>query len=288
MTDRLRTVAGARFDTYDFDVDSLVPENSGAADDTITSPKLSVVFGPWAQTEYFVNYGEVFHSNDARGTTQHVTVGDGEPIEPVTPLAKSRGSEIGARTEIIPDLQSSIAVWQLKLDSELVFVGDAGDTEATRASKRYGIEWNNHYKAKDWLLIDLDVAASHARFVEDDQAGNHIPGAVEQVASFGISVVDLGPWFAQLQMRYFGPRPLIEDDSQRSDSTVLTYLRAGYRIDPNWKVAVDVFNLFDRELSDIDYYYTSRLAGEDAESTGDRHFHPVEPCTVRASVVYNF
>jgi hypothetical protein len=287
-SDWLRTIVGARFDSYDFDVDSSNPENSGDAEDTITSPKLSVVFGPWRQTEYFINYGEGFHSNDARGTTQRVTVGDGEPIEPVTPLAKSRGSEIGARTEIIPGLQSSIAVWQLKLDSELVFVGDAGDTEATRASKRYGIEWNNHYIANDWLLIDFDLAASHARFVEEDPAGDHIPGAVAQVASLGVSVVDLGPWFAQLQVRYFGPRPLVEDNSQRSDSTVLTYLRAGYRVDQNWKVAIDIFNLFDRDVSDIDYYYTSRLAGEDAAGVDDRHFHPVEPRTLRASVVYNF
>ncbi|MET0378831.1 MAG: TonB-dependent receptor [Spongiibacteraceae bacterium] len=287
-SDWLRTIVGARFDAYDFDVDSNVTENSGGADDTITSPKLSMIFGPWAQTEYFLNYGEGFHSNDARGTTQRVAVGSGDSIEPVTPLVKSRGSEIGLRTEMFPGLQSSLAIWQLKLDSELVFVGDAGDTEATRASKRYGIEWNNHYKASDWLLIDLDLAASHARFVENDPAGNHIPGAVAQVASFGVSIVDLGPWFAQLQVRYFGPRPLIEDDSQRSDSTVLTYLRVGYRVDPSWKLAVDVFNLFDREVSDIDYYYTSRLAGEDADGIDDRHFHPVEPRTIRGSVVYNF
>jgi outer membrane receptor protein involved in Fe transport len=69
---------------------------------------------------------------------------------------------------------------------------------------------------------------------------------------------------------------------------VLTYLRGGYRVDQNWEVAVDIFNLFDREVSDIDYYYASRLAGEDAEGVDDRHFHPVEPRTLRASVVYNF
>jgi outer membrane receptor protein involved in Fe transport len=179
-------------------------------------------------------------------------------------------------------------VWQLKLDSELLFVGDAGDTEATRGSKRYGVEWNNHYKASDWLLIDLDLAASHARFAGSDPAGDYIPGAVDKVASFGVSLTDLGPWFAEFQVRYFGPRPLIEDDSVRSGSTTLAYLRGGYRVTDNWKLTVDVFNLFDREVSDIDYFYASRLQGEPADGVEDRHFHPVEPRTVRASVTYNF
>lgn len=288
--DWLRSVAGARVDAYHFSVDSLIEENTGSANDSITSPKLSMILGPWAQTEFFLNYGEGFHSNDARGTTQHLTVKDHQPTEPVTPLVKARGSEIGARSELVPGLQSSLAVWQLKLDSELVFVGDAGDTEPTRGSKRYGIEWSNHYIASDWLLIDMDVSASHARFTghSADDSGNHVPGAVDKIASLGVSLTDLGPWFAELQLRYFGPRPLIEDDSVRSKSTVLTYLRGGYRVAPDWRVTMDVFNLFDREVSDIDYFYTSRLAGEPAAGVDDRHFHPVEPRSARVSLTYNY
>jgi outer membrane receptor protein involved in Fe transport len=285
--DWLRTTLGARFDAYDFDVDSSIAANSGSANDSIVSPKASAIFGPWAKTELFLNYGEGFHSNDARGTTQRVNL-DGSAADPVTPLVKSRGAEIGARTEIIPGLQSSLAIWQLDLDSELLFVGDAGDTEPNRASERYGVEWNNHYIASEWLLIDFDLSLSHARFTKHDPTGDHIPGAVEKVASLGFSLVDLGPWFAQLQLRYFGPRPLIEDDSVRSQSTFLTYLRAGYRFDEQWKIGIDIFNLFDRRASDIDYFYTSRLPGEDGGGVDDRHFHPVEPRTVRASVVYSF
>jgi len=92
------------------------------------------------------------------------------------------------------------------------------------------------------------------------------------------------PWFGALQLRYFGPRPLNEDNSQRSGSTTLAYLRAGYRLDRNWKLTFDVFNLFDRKASDIDYFYASRLKGEPAEGVNDIHFHPVEPRSLRISV----
>src|SRR5262245_22146974 len=149
-----------RGDWFDFKVSSSIPENSGHRSASLGSPKLSLIFGPWAKTEYFVNYGYGYHSNDARGTTATVAAkpdaGTRPPVDRAVPLVRSKGGELGVRTEIVPGLQSSLALWQLKLGSELVFVGDAGETEASRASKRYGIEWNNHWRATPWLLIDAD------------------------------------------------------------------------------------------------------------------------------------
>ena len=285
---KFRTIAGIRYDRFNFDVTSNVPENSGKVTDHITSPKLSLIFGPWAKTELFVNWGEGFHSNDARGTTVHLTPKELLPANPVTPLVKARGSEVGLRTQIIPGLESSLALWRLSLGSELVFSGDAGDTSPSRASYRRGVEWNNHYIAARWLLIDLDLALSRTRFTQDDPVGNYVPGSVERVASFGVAVTELGPWFGEFHVRYFGPRTLIEDNSQRSRSTTLASLRAGYKIDRNWKVALDVFNLFDREANTIDYFYTSRLQGEPAAGVDDSHFHPVEPREFRLTVTGNF
>ena len=276
-----RSIVGVRYDAYRFDVDSGDDAGSGIVNSHITSPKGSLVFGPWARTEFFVNYGQGFHSNDARSLPSD---GAGERA---VPLVKTRGEEVGMRTELVPGLQSSLALWRLRLASELVFSGDAGDTEISRPSRRQGIEFNNHYIALPWLLFDLDLALSKSRYTEDDPAGNSIPGSIEKVASFGISVLDRGPWFGHFQLRYFGPRPLVEDDSVRSGSTTLTSARVGYRIGKNVRVALDVFNLFDRKASDIDYYYASRLAGE-ATAVDDRHFHPVEPRTARVSLTARF
>src|SRR4029078_3139155 len=96
-----------------------------------------------------------------------------------------------------------------------------------------------------------------------------------KVASVGVTVGDYGPWFGQFQLRYFGPRPLIEDNSQRSKATTLAYLRGGYKIAPNVRLAIDIFNLFDKKASDIDYYYASRLAGQAAREGVP--FHPRAP-----------
>ena len=290
----LRSVAGLRVDRFDFNVASSIAANSGDRSASIASPKLSLILGPWAKTEYFINAGYGFHSNDARGTVASVAAKDpsGPAISSVNPLVRSKGAEIGLRTEIVPGLQSSLSLWALKLDSELLFVGDAGETEPSRASRRVGIEWNNHYIATNWLLLDADLAVSRARFTEPDSTdptlGNRIPGSIQTVASLGATIPDLGPWFGQFQLRYLGPRALDENNDQQSQATTLAYLRAGYKINSRVKVAVDVFNLFNRQASDIDYYYASRLKGEPAGGVNDIHFHPVEPRSVRVSLIASF
>lgn len=291
-TPTFRTLLGARYSRMDVDVRSSITGNSGQQSADLTSPKLSLIFGPWNKTEYFVNIGNGFHSNDARGVTAHVSPKEGTPIDPAPALVRTQGSELGLRTEAISGLQSSVALWQLNIGSELVFSGDAGDTQASGASRRSGIEFNNHYRATPWLLLDADIAFSRAEFNTPQgdvpNAGRYIPGSVETVVSVGAVVSDRGPWSGQFQLRYFGPRPLIEDNSQRSAATTLAYVRVGYQISPKTKLALDVFNLFDSKASDVDYYYTSRLPGEPAQGLADRHFHPVEPRSVRLTLTSHF
>jgi hypothetical protein len=272
-TPSFRSIAGLRYDAYRFKV------NDDSADAHKFSPKLSLIFGPWQDTEYFLNYGAGFHSNDARGVTGP---------DPSPPLVGTRGAELGVRSTWLPGLQSSLALWTLDIDSELVYAGDNGQTEASRASRRRGIEWSNHYIAAPWLLFDLDLSASRARYRDHDPAGDRVPEALDKVASFGVTVKDLGRWFGGFELRYFGQRPLIEDNSVRSAATTLAYGRIGYQLSDKTKLTLDGFNLFNRRASDIDYYYTSRLAGEPAEGVDDVHFHPVEPRTLRLTLSHSF
>ena len=284
----LRPVAGVRVDRFGFDVGSSIASNAGRRTASLVSPKLSLVLGPWAKTEAFVNAGTGFHSNDARGTTETVAPREGTPAMPVSPLVRSVGGELGLRTQVVAGLQSSLALWTLKVGSELVFAGDAGDTEPSRASRRWGVEWNNHVLASSRVLLDADLAWSHARYTQHDPAGDFVPGAIETVASFGATLKEQGPWFGQFQFRFFGPRPLVEDGSRRSRATSLAYLRVGRRLAKDTHLTLDVFNLFDRQASDIDYDYVSRLPGEPAAGVDDIHFHPVEPRSMRLTFTTAF
>jgi hypothetical protein len=278
--DALRTTLGLRGDAYFFDVESDRAENSGTADDQQLSPKASVIWSPAEKTEFYLSGGFGLHSNDARGTTITRDPASGEPAEPVDPLVRSRGAEVGLRTTAVPGLHSTLALWTLRLDSELLFVGDAGATEASRPSAREGVEWANFWRWNDWLTLDADLAATRARFRDDAPEGDHIPGALETVAAAGISVRAPGGWFGALRLRHFAGRPLIEDDRVRSDDSTVFNFQAGWR-GKRTAVQLDVLNLFDAGDHDIEYFYASRLAGEPAEGIEDRHLHPLEPRTAR-------
>ena len=211
-----------------------------------------------------------------------------EPLDKVKPLVLAKGAEVGVRSTAIKGFQTTFAVWLVDLDSELVFSGDAGDTEPSRASRRVGFEWANYWSVNPWLTLDVDLAYSRARFTQFDPVGDHIPGAIEGVASAGLSVNNLSGFFGSLRYRYFGPRALIEDNSVRSAASTELNLRAGYRLTKGLRVTVDVFNLFNQQSSDIDYYYTSRLPGEPPDGVNDIHFHPVDKRTFRAGLTLSF
>jgi hypothetical protein len=285
--DWFRTVAGVRADDYRFDVRSSLAANSGKANDRIANPSLNLVFGPWALTEFYVNMGNGFHSNDARGTLTTVDPKSGEAADKVPGLVRSHGMELGLRSEVIPKLQTAFSLYRLDFDSELTFVGDAGTTEAGRPSRRTGFELSTYYKAAKWLSIDFDAAYAHARSRDVDPVGNHIPGAVEGVGQLAFTVDQLGPWSGALRLRYFGPRPLIEDDSVRSRASLTLNGRVAYKISKNVKLELEGFNLTNRRDSAIDYYYASRLQGE-ATARDDIHFHPLESRSARATMIVNF
>jgi outer membrane receptor protein involved in Fe transport len=284
FSERWRAVLGLRADHLRAEVDALtLPANSGSASATQLSPKLSIVHTLAQRTEVFLNAGRGLHSNDARGTTARVDPRSGAPLDPVPPLVAVKGSELGLRTEAIKGLQSSLTLWRLASESELVYVGDAGTTEPSLASRRRGVEFNNRYVPAPWLLIDADFAWNHARFAD----GARIPNAVDRVALVGVTLRKVAGFSGSLNWRYLGSAALTEDNSVRSLPASTMNFRLTRELLPKVALTLDVFNLADRKVNDIQYYYASQLPGE-AAPVDDRHVHPAEPRRVRLTLQASF
>jgi len=288
FSDKLRTYVGLRYDRFNFKVDAKsLPENSGKANDDKLSVKGSVIFKPITPLELYLSYGQGFHSNDARGTTIRIDPVSGDPADTVDPLVASDGGEIGTRLFLSDKVQATLALWTLRLDSELLFVGDAGNTEASRPSKRDGAELGVYYVANRNLSGELELSYTRSRFRDRDPAGDQIPGSIPLVISGGVTANTDNGWLATARVRYFGKYPLIEDNSVKSDGSLLVNLRGG-REWGRFGVFVDLFNLLDSKDHDVDYFYASRLRGEPAEGVEDIHYHVFQPRSVRASLRYSF
>jgi len=291
--EKFRTIAGLRGDFFDFTVNSVsLPVNSGSQEASLASPKLSMIFGPWLDTDIFINLGYGFHSNDARGTSIKIDPVTGDPASTVAPLVRSRGGEMGVRSQFVPGLTSTVAGWFLESNSELVFVGDGGTTEPSGMSQRYGVEWTNYYKPNDWLTLDADFAFTTSYFVGVLDAENRIPNSVGRVISAG-AVVDLPyGFFSTVRLRHFGDVPLNEAGTAWGGDTSIVNFGTGYQ-HKAYKIEVDVFNLFGSTQNDIAYFYGYRLQGEAAGPNADGSTdgiikHPVEPRMVRVTASVNF
>lgn len=283
--EKVRTIAGLRGDIFFFDVqDRFIDANSGDTSDYKISPKFGIVLGPWYDTELYFNYGFGFHSNDARGTVTQIDPQSGNPVKPVDPIVGSRGFEAGLRTYWIPNLSTTLALWQLRLDSELVFVGDAGTTEPSGESKRYGIELSNTYKPLDWLTLDFDMALTRARFLNVGSHANNVPNSVGRVITGGITVDHPTGAFGSIRVRHFGAMPLEESGTHDANSSTIVNMGVGWRWHDRLRVSLDILNLTDSDDSEIQYYYASRLPGEPAQGVEDYHFHPFMPRQFRGTV----
>jgi hypothetical protein len=287
----LRTTFGLRGDVYRWNVTSNNPLNSGKEAAGILSPKASAAFGPWRGTELYANWGLGFHSNSGLGVVLAVDPFTGEPADRSPSFARAHGAEVGLRTVAIRGLQSTATVWFLGFDSELVYVGDSGSTEAGPASRRTGLEITNYLYPHPWITLDVDVSFSRARYVDVEDGQDFVPGALNRVISGGIGInppaVETAGPFGSLRVRHFGPRPLVEDNSVQSKATSIVNAQAGYKFSNRFRLLADAFNIFDAEASDIDYFFESRLRDE-PEPVEDIHFHAAIPRSVRLALQISF
>lgn len=276
-SDRWTTTLGLRADLYHFDVESDLAANTGTATDGIVSPKASIAYRIGDDAELYLAGGLGFHSNDARGTVTTIDPASGDAAEPVDPLVRSRGAEVGLRVHPLEGVRTTATLWTVDTDSELLFVGDAGTTEASDGSRRVGLTLANFWRIDPEWSADVDLSLTRARFLEVDSGVDRVPGALENVLAAGVSrdPVDDGV-FGSVRLRRFGSYPLVEDNAVRADAASLVNAQLGYRIG-DLRLGVAVFNLFDEAHSDIQYFYASRLQGEPAAGVEDVHFHPTEP-----------
>lgn len=286
VTEALRATLGVRYDYYDGDVDALQPQNSGSDDDSLWQPNFGLAYRINDNLELYGNYGHGFHSNDIRAAVNTVDPVTGDPSESLDVLVEGKGGEVGFRYDTLEGFNVSIAYFTLKMDSELVFVGDAGTTEPGDPSRREGIEVTSFWEINENLVLDFSGARSDGHFVGLPSGENAIPDAHDIVFGAGLTYAGGNGWTSSLRVRHFDDAALTEDEAVQKDSSTLLHFGVSYAQN-NWEIGLDVLNLLDAEDDDIAYFFESQLPGE-LNPVEDIHFHPANPRTVRVLMKYKF
>ena len=280
----LRLAGGVRTEVFTFDVRNrcatCAEQPAGNTSSGLVLPKMNVILGPWFRTEFFANYGEGYHSNDARSAV----------AQAASPLAKARNYEVGVRSKPWgPDGVELIAtLWALDLKQELVFVGDQGTTEIRGASRRRGMEVAARGQVWGPLYFNGSVTWTKAEFTN----GGAIPLAPE-VTAYGALLLRWPEGLtSQIQATYLGVRPLVEDRSAKAPSWTTFDLSERYQLPvklPHGRLEAFLFvqNLFNTKWEQATFFFDSRLRNE-AAGIADTHFVPGNPRFVMAGLAWYF
>ena len=269
----MRLTGGLRAETFTFNVQNRCPDcaeqPAGRTSSSIVLPKANLILGPWFQTEFFANYGEGYHSNDARSAVAPAS----------SPLARARTYELGARSKPWgPEGMELIAtLWAIDLRSELVFVGDEGTTEIRGPTRRRGVEVAARGQIWGPIYINGSLTWSKSEFVN----GDAIPLAPELTAYGAVLVQWPEGLRSQIQATYLGVRPLIEDRSANAPSWIDIDLSERYILPvklPYGRLEAFLFiqNLLNTKWEQATFYFASRLRNE-AAGVNDMHFVPGNP-----------
>jgi hypothetical protein len=280
----MRLAGGLRAEMFTFDVRNRCPacaeQPAGRTSSSIVLPKANLIAGPWFRTEFFANYGEGYHSNDARSA-----VAPG-----ASPLARARTYEVGFRTKPLgPDgIELITTLWAIDLKSELVFVGDQGTTENRGPTRRRGIEAAVRGQVWGPVHVNGSVTWSHAEFAN----GDAIPLAPEITAYGSVLVQWPEGWRSQIQATYLGMRPLVEDRSVKSPSWVMIDITERYMLPvklPHGRLEAFLFiqNILDTKWEQATFFFESRLRNE-AAGVNDIHFVAGNPRFVMGGLAWYF
>jgi len=271
----LRFVGGGRVDVFTYKVDDRCGTDcssrpNGTASDAIASGKANLIFGPWYQTEFFLNVGTGFHSNDARDVVENPSA---------NALTRAIGYEIGIRYRPSSWSEFLATFWLLDLGSELIFVGDEGTTEPRGKTRRLGTEFSSRITPLKWLTIRGDVTYTHAEF---RKTGDAVPLAPQFTAFSSVTTHFPFGLSGTLQMLTVGSRAGTEDDSVKLEPFTTFDLILRYKIPfvpPTGRLEAffSIRNLTDTDWRQAQFYYESRLPGEPAGGIADIHFVPGTP-----------
>jgi len=300
---KLRLTGGLRADSYFMNVGDFQLANSGTTTQAMLNPKFTASYAMSKSQELYLDFGDSFHSNDARGTTQTLDPQTHAPIDPTgapvfryAPLVRAWGEELGYRLSAAK-LTTTVAFWKLNIASELVFDGDHGVTTPSAPTLRKGIELTNYFRPTPSLTLDADVATSTARFLTNPgNAGTFAPESLNVVTSAGLTW-DRPTFAGALRYEYFGPRVLDQAGDAVSSPTGIVNLQFSLKRPNGNRWNLDVFNLLNAQSDDVAYYYGSWLPSDaknpayandpainpllGGAGVNDYHVHPTEGRIVR-------
>lgn len=277
LSDRLLLTGGLRYDYFTFNYKDRLTNLSATETKGIVSPKLQLSYQATDALSFYTKTGLGFHSND----TRVVVAQQGQQI-----LPKGFGVDVGTYWKPSKNLFVNLALWQLDLEQEFIYVGDEGIVEAGGRTHRAGIDLNLRYQLGSWLYADMDLNLTKARLTQASEGADYIPLAPGFTSIGGLNFEGKKGLTGSLRYRYLGDRAANEDNSLKAEGYFLLDARLNYSIGA-FDFGLSIENLLNRDWKEAQFETESRLSNE-VESVSEIHFTPGTPFQARFSIGIRF
>lgn len=270
---------GVRFDQFNFIYKNrLTPEYDHLIlNKHIVSPKLNLNYKMNSFLSLNAHAGYGFHSNDARVNVSQTN----RDI-----LPKALGMDFGVHLKPMKSVLLTATLWQLDLDQEFVYVGDAAIVEPSGKTKRHGVEVSLRYQIARSLYFDTDINYTNARARGELKGEDYIPLAAKWSSIGGITLESKKGFNGSLRYRYLGDRSANEDHSLIAKGYLVFDALLNYTKD-KWEIGFSVQNLLNTDWKEAQFETDSRLQNE-SEPVTEIHFTPGTPLFLKSHLTIYF
>ncbi|MCL4482007.1 MAG: TonB-dependent receptor [Bacteroidetes bacterium] len=321
FSSKFRMVWGLRHDYFTFSKDDKagssldtinngLPHATGISFQSVFSPKVNFIISPMKNFDIFLNFGQGFHSNDARDAVIGSRVSElsntwkseglnnsqidtrlskynfDPAMRNTGTLPKATAGEIGIKSRLINKLHLSLSTWYLYLDKEFVYSGDGGVAELSDPTQRLGIDAEARLSILSWLWADVDISTAKATIKNLPSGQNYVPLAPTLTASGGLSVIREQGFSGSIRFRHLSDRPANEDNSVVALGHTLYNICLAYNY-KQFTFAINGENILNSEWNEAQFATETRLKGE-SKSVTELCYTPGNPRNFQFSVSYKF
>jgi outer membrane receptor protein involved in Fe transport len=276
FSNRINITAGLRIDRFDFNyADALADISNRRNNNLVASPKLNLAYQLKQNVQLYVSTGKGFHSNDTRVSAYN----NRRNVLPAV-----YGIDFGMIWKPVQNLYVHSAVWYLKVEDELVYVGDEGIVEPSGKTNRMGVDASARYQPINRLVIDVDANYSHARSEDGAKGESYLPLAPVFTSTGGMMYKSAFGLNAGMRYRLMGKRPANEDYSTTAKGYLICDALISYER-PSYEVRLSASNIFNTRWKETQFDTESRLRNE-TFPVSEIHFTPGNPIFIKAGFTW--
>lgn len=269
---------GIRFDYLHFNYfDKLNVQQMNTQGKSIISPKLNIQYTINSAVQLFVKSGKGFHSND----TRVVVANQGKEILPA-----AYGTDIGVALKPTKNLFVSVAIWNLYLNQEFVYVGDDGNVEPGGKTKRQGVDLIARYQFSKNLFANVNLNLTKPRARGERKGQDFIPLAPTTTSIGGIFYKSKTGFNGGITYRYITDRPANEDNSIVAKGYTLLDGSVNYT-QSKYEIGLAFENILNVKWNEAQFATKSRLMNEPAP-VSELNFTPGMPFFARLKLAIFF